>query len=215
MAVFRDRAEAGLLLAERLAGYAGDPDAVLLAIPRGAAVLAAEISRRTGLPLDLVVVRKIGHPDTPEYAVGAVDRDGAVLPNPAAGVSDEYLREQGERERLEIERRLVEYRGDVPEPVVAGKTVILVDDGVATGLTALKAVRYVRDRGAARVVLAVPVIAAGAAEMLETEIDELVALQIPSVFWAVGSFYVTFPQVSDAEVKHLLAEARMRAEGSG
>lgn len=210
MAVFRDRIDAGRRLAERLAPIADDPETIVLAIPRGAVVLGAEIAIAYGLPLDLVIVRKIGHPGNPEYAAGAVDPDGRVLRNPASDVSEEYLLEEAVREREEIARRLSEYRGDAPEPDVAGKKVILVDDGVATGLTALKAIRFLRDRGAARVVLAVPVISEGAADLLRPELDDLVALEIPVVFWAVGGFYVSFPQVSDEQVKRVLDDARSR-----
>jgi predicted phosphoribosyltransferase len=210
MALFRDRVDAGSRLAARLGHHADDPNALVLAIPRGAVVLGAEIARATGLPLDLVIVRKIGHPGNPEYAAGAVDPDGTVLENPASSVGEEYLRQEAERERFEIERRLAAYRGAAPALDVAGKTVILVDDGVATGLTALQAVRYLRRHGAAKIVLAVPVISEGAADLLSSELDELVALEIPTVFWAVGGFYVSFPQVSDAEVTRVLA--RLRSE---
>ena len=206
--IFRDRVQAGRKLAERLERFAGDPHAMVLAIPRGAVVLGAEVANVTGLPLDLVIVRKIGHPDNPEYAAGVVDPDGVVLPNPSAVASEEWIAAEARRQRDEIARRLAEYRAGAPEPDVSGKTVILVDDGVATGLTALGAIRFLRSRGAAKVVLAVPVISAGAADLIEPEVDELVALETPSVFWAVGSFYVVFPQVRDDEVVRILAEAR-------
>lgn len=203
--MFRDRADAGRQLAVRLRGYASQ-EGVILAIPRGAVVLAAEIAREIGWPLDLVIVRKIGHPDDPEYAVGAVDPAGNVLKNPATGVSDDYLSEAATLERAEIERRLAAYRGGRAPLDVEGRAVILVDDGVATGLTALKAVRYLRDMGASHIVLAVPVIARQAAEALEPEVDELVALQKPALFWAVGGFYASFPQVSDTEVGEILGK---------
>ena len=211
MALFRDRVEAGRLLAERLGGVVDDTADIVLAVPRGAVVIGAEIASDTGLPLDLVIVRKIGHPHNPEFAAGAVDPAGVVLANPSAGVGREYLDRAADDEVREIGRRMAEYRGDRPPPEFQGKDVILVDDGVATGLTALSAVRYLRSQGATSVVLAVPVISEGAAELLRGEVDGLVALEIPTVFWAVGSFYVSFPQVSDEEVRSILDDFSGRA----
>jgi predicted phosphoribosyltransferase len=204
--MFQDRGEAGRLLAAALTSYEADESVVVLAIPRGAVVMGAEVARSLAAPLDLVIVAKIGAPGNPEFAAGAIDQDGNIMRNPAAGVSMEYLREAGEAARREIDRRLDAYRGGRRELDVTGKTAILVDDGVATGFTALKAIDFVRRRGADRVVLAVPVIAREAAAMLEAEADELVALERPRVFLAVGGFYRDFRQVSDAEVEAILAE---------
>ena len=203
--MFRDREEAGRLLAAALTSYEADESVVVLAIPRGAVVMGAEIARALGAPLDLVIVAKIGAPGNPEFAAGAIDQDGNIMRNPSAGVSMEHLRETGEEARREIERRLDAYRGGRRELDVAGKTAIVVDDGVATGFTALKAVDFVRRRGAERIVLAVPVIARDAAAMLEADVDELVALERPRVFLAVGGFYHDFGQVSDEEVQAILA----------
>jgi predicted phosphoribosyltransferase len=204
--MFRDREEAGRLLAAALESYRGDESVVVLGIPRGAVVIGAEVARYLGAPLDLVIVAKIGAPGNPEFAAGAIDQDGNIMRNPAAGVSMEYLREAGEVSRREIDRRLDEYRGGRRELDLAGKTAVIVDDGVATGFTALKAVDFVRRRGAERIVLAVPVIARDAATMLDAEVDELVALDRPALFMAVGAFYGDFRQVSDADVEAILAD---------
>jgi len=203
--MFRDREEAGRRLAEALESYRC-ADALVLAIPRGAVVLAAEVAEALGLGLDIVVVRKIGAPGNPEFAAGAVDEDGVVIANPDAGAPRDYLEAEGERERLEIVRRLEAYRGGRSALDVHDRTVILVDDGVATGFTALKAVDFLKRRGAGCIVLAVPVISCEAERLLRDEVNEIVALEVPRVFFAVGGFYDRFPQVSDDEVRRILSE---------
>lgn len=203
--MFKDRAEAGWQLADALKAYAGRPDTIVLGIPRGGVVLAAEAAEALGLPFDVIVVRKVGHPMNPEFAAGAVDPAGGVLVNPAADVSEEVVRTRAEAERREIERRLAAYRMDRPPLELAGKTALIVDDGIATGLTALKAVGYVRDQGAATVVMAAPVMSPDAARALSEVADDVVSLDIPRSFGAVGQFYADFPQVSDAEVVRVLA----------
>ncbi|MBE0475957.1 MAG: phosphoribosyltransferase [Coriobacteriia bacterium] len=203
--MFRDRLEAGRRLAEKLAGYRGMPDAVVLGIPRGGVVLAAEVAGALAAPLDVLVVRKVGHPLNPEFAAGAVDPDGGLLVNPFARVSEEEVRRIAERERAEIERRLAAYRAGRPPLELRGKTAILVDDGIATGLTALKAAGYARDQGAGRVVVAAAVMSREAREALAEVADEVVAVDVPEPFGAVGQFYREFPQVSDAEVVDILA----------
>lgn len=205
--MWEDRAEAGRELAGALAarGYGGG--AVVLGIPRGGVEVAAEVSRILHAPLDIVVVRKVGSPGNPEFAAGAVDPDGNVIPNPEAGASAAYLAAEGAREHAEALRRIAEYRGGRAEPVLGGRTVIVVDDGIATGLTALSAVRWLRARGAVRVVLAVPVIAPSAERLLAPEVDELVALDVPPGFYAVGVHYARFGQLTDTEVKVLLVNS--------
>lgn len=207
--MFRDRVEAGDRLAEKLVEYRGARDAVVLAIPRGGVVVGARVALALGLPLDVFVVRKIGAPGNPELAAGAVDEDGRVMCNPQVPVSEEFLRQAAEDARREVVRRLSEYRGDRPEQDLSGKTVILVDDGIATGLTALKAVESIRSKGAARVLLATPVIAQDTAARFEGVADSVVSVMAPTFFYAVGAFYESFPQTGDAEVKRLLSEAIM------
>jgi len=205
--VFRDRIDAGRQLAEELASYTNDSDAVVLGIPRGGVVVAAEVARRLGLPLDIVIASKIGAPQNPEYAVGAISADGHVLPNPYAGFTESELEHLGRDAKAKVERRVEIYRaGREPIPL-EGRTAIVVDDGIATGLTAEAAIAYVRRQDAARVVLAVPVIAADSATRLQEMVDDLVAVERPSVFYAVGQFYRRFDQTSDDEVISALKAA--------
>jgi putative phosphoribosyl transferase len=167
------------------------------------------VARALETPLDIVVVRKIGSPGNPEFAVGAVDPDGTVIANPEARASEAYLEREGALEQREALRRISEYRGERPEPALAGRDAIVVDDGIATGLTALAALRWLRGRGVKRLILAVPVIAPEAVRMLTPEVDELVALEVPTDFRAVGAHYGRFSQLTDAEVKALLAGAQL------
>jgi putative phosphoribosyl transferase len=207
--MFRDRTDAGERLAVELRSRGYGLSAVVLGIPRGGVEVAAAVAGALEAPLDIVVVRKIGSPGNPEFAAGAVDPDGHVIANPDADASDEYLRHEGAAERREALRRIAEYRGGRPEPILKGRDAIVVDDGIATGLTALAALRWLRGKGAARVILAVPVISPSAARMLVPEVDDLVALEVPLGFQAVGAHYARFGQLTDAEVKALLAGARL------
>ncbi|MGB4592182.1 MAG: phosphoribosyltransferase family protein [Coriobacteriia bacterium] len=204
--MFRDRVHAGHELAGALRGYSGAPDTLVLALPRGGVVVAAGVARALGLPLDVVVTRKIGAPGNPEYAVAAIDADGAVVPGDLGGASDEYIRSQVAVERDEIARRLRTYRGDRPPLEIEGRTVILVDDGIATGLTVRAAVRYLRAHNAGRIVVAVPVAPQDTADRLRLEADEVVTLAEPSGFYAVGQFYSEFGQTTDDEVISLLRD---------
>lgn len=206
--MWADRVEAGRELARELAARGYGADALVLGVPRGGVEVAAEVSRILHAPLDIVVVRKIGAAGNPEFAAGAVDPDGTVIPNAEAGATAAYLETEGAREHAEALRRIAEYRGGRAEPDIGGRTAIVVDDGIATGLTALSALRWLRSRGAVRVVLAVPVIAPSAVRLLTGEVDELVALDAPPGFHAVGTHYARFGQLSDADVKALLASSR-------
>jgi putative phosphoribosyl transferase len=199
---YQDRQDAGRRLADALLRYAQE-DAVVLALPRGGVVLGAEVAQALGAPLDLVIPRKVGHPDFPEYGIAAVTETGDVVANEAevARVDPAWFARAVAHEREEAARRRRLYLGDRPGAALAGKTAIVVDDGVATGLTMLAALREVRGRGAARVVAAVPVAPADTVARLRREADEVVALQAPAAFeGAVGAYYRRFDQVSDAEV---------------
>ncbi len=199
--MFRDRCQAGRQLAEELGGgYVGANDTIVLGIPRGGVIVAAEIARRLKLPLDVVIASKIGAPGNPEFAIGAVDCDGAVTQNVRAGYSLLELEHLAMPVQDKIRRRLELYRGSRPNPVVAGQTVILVDDGIATGLTVVAAVDYLKRHEAERIILATPVVAADAAAKLRERVDELVAVEEPALFNAVGQFYRHFEQTSDDEV---------------
>jgi putative phosphoribosyl transferase len=210
--VFANRAEAGTELAGRLGRYKGAADALVLGIPRGGVVVAAQVARELGLPLDIVSAAKVGASGNPEFAVGAVAPDGEVVVNPDAGVSVEQVAADSGPARAKIARQLALFREGRSEPAFKGRTTIVVDDGIATGLTAIAAARYLRRRGA-HVVLAVPVASRQAAEALKSEVDELVVAELPISFGAVGQFYSTFGQTSDQEVSALLDEARRRTTG--
>ena len=206
--LFSDRRDAGRQLAERLARYRND-EVVVLALPRGGVPVAYEVARALGAPLDVVVARKVGAPGRPELGVGAVAPGGVVLNDEAAdalGLTDDDLAPVVAREREEVERRLARYRGG-GTPDVAGKTVVLVDDGLATGVTARAAVRAVRQLGPARVVLAVPVCARETAGRLADEADAVVCVAAPGQFRSVGQWYDDFRQTSDEEVLRLLEAA--------
>lgn len=205
--MFDDRVEAGKKLAGCLSSYR-DQSAVVLAIPRGGVVVAAEVARELGASLDLIIPRKIGAPGNPELAIGAVAGEGKPLLNESLIQSMRlptgYIEEAVRSEVEEIKRRRKEYLGDKPRPSLKDKTVIVVDDGLATGYTALAAVKSVAREQPAKVILAVPVAPRETVRFLDPEVDELVVLETPAFFYAVGQFYRDFRQVSDWEVKEIL-----------
>ena len=198
--MFEDRHDAGEQLADVLAAHDLDADLVL-AIPRGGLPVGRVVADRLGVPLDIVAARKLGAPGHAELAIGAVASDGTRWMNDALvadlGVGEAFIEEAIERERRAAEEKLERYRGDRPAPTLAGKTVVVVDDGVATGATTTACLRQVRAAGAERVVLAVPVGPPGTIERLQAEADEVVCVETPPHFSAVGQFYADFAQVSD------------------
>jgi predicted phosphoribosyltransferase len=202
--MFADRVDAGRQLAQQLRAYAEAPATVVLGIPRGGVVVAAEVARELHLPLDIVFAAKVGAPGNPEFAIGALTADGRLLANPQAGFDAAGLDSAAGPAREKMARQLHSLRGDRPPLDVSGLTTIVVDDGLATGLTALAAVHYLRRHGASRVVLAVPVSADSSARRLRGEVDEFVAVDVPQGFSAVGQFYRRFEQTDDAEVRSLL-----------
>lgn len=208
--MFRDRTEAGRRLAQALSPHKGE-GTIVLALPRGGVPVAVEVADALDAPLDLVMVRKIGAPGHSEYGIGAVV-DGAdpqiVIDEHTArmaGADAAYLEDTKSRELAEIERRRRAYLGDRAPLDVAGKTVIVVDDGVATGSTAKAALRALKKAGAARRILAVPVAPIETVEALREEADEVVALTTPYPFHAVGLYYENFDQTTDAEVVEALS----------
>ncbi|MDP2859884.1 MAG: phosphoribosyltransferase family protein [Bacillota bacterium] len=209
--IFEDRRDAGRKLAQRVAAVkAVDP--LVLAVPRGGIVVAAEVAQALRAPLDVLIARKIGSPHNEELAIGAVAVDGTLLIDEsltkALRVPDSYVKQQVEKERREIERRTRYYRGNHPAPVLKGRTLIVVDDGVATGMTIKAALRYLKPQGAERVVLALPVAPADTAQELRREVDELIVLHTPEPFYAVGQWYSLFDQTSDDEVVEILDSIR-------
>jgi len=201
---FRDRTQAGAALADALARYRDDQDILVLALPRGGVPVACEVAAALRAPLDVMIVRKLGVPWQEELAMGAVASGGVRLLNPEvvsqAGIGSEEIEQATRVQQIEIERREKAYRGNRPQPQVRGKRVILVDDGIATGATIRVAIRALRQRGASAIVIAVPIAPVETIEVLAAEADEVVCLATPEPFWAVGSWYADFRQVSDAEV---------------
>jgi putative phosphoribosyl transferase len=208
---FKNRAQAGKLLAQQLASYAHRRDVVVLALPRGGVPVGFAVAMALGTELDILLVRKLGMPGQEEYAIGAVGSGGvrvlqAGVPG-LMGLSEKTVEAITQREQAEIVRRERLYRGAHPAPVLAGRTVILVDDGIATGSTMLAAVEVARRQAAGKVVVAVPVAPPDTVQALEAQVDELVCLSAPLMFRAVSQWYREFDQTSDEEVQDLLAMA--------
>jgi putative phosphoribosyl transferase len=208
---FRDRQDAGIQLAAKLSGYAGDPKAVVLGLPRGGVPVAYEVARALSAPLDIFVVRKLGVPGHRELAMGAIASGGVRVLNrevmDALHISATIVNAVAVQEQPEVERQQRAYRGDVPFPDLAGRTVIVVDDGLATGSTMRAAVRALRQIHPARIVVAAPVAAADTCRSLATEADEVVCVNVPQAFHAVSVWYEVFSQTSDDEVRSLLEAA--------
>jgi putative phosphoribosyl transferase len=207
---FGDRREAGRMLAARLLEYDLD-EPVVVALPRGGVPVAFEVASALGAPLDIGLVRKLGHPNQPELGLGAIGEDGTVVLDDRAmeafGITRAQIDPIAAREAAELDRRRRLYRGDRPPVPIRGRTAVVVDDGIATGVTASAASRVLKAQGAARVVLAVPVCPEGTAERIDGDIDEVVSLAAPRHFSSVGSWYEDFSQTSDDEVVALLDAA--------
>jgi putative phosphoribosyl transferase len=209
---FGDRVEAGERLAEVLARHVRPP-VIVLAIPRGGVIVGACVAERLGAPMDVVVPRKVGAPGNPELAVGAVAEGVEAIDEAAVGrlgLDMAAVRAEAARATAEVERRTAAYRRGRPPLDLTGRTAVLVDDGVATGWTCIAAAHFTRRAGAARVLVAVPVGPAGLEQRLRPTVDEVVVLQTPDPYLAVGQAYLRFPQVGDDEVLRSL-EGRTRA----
>ena len=212
---FRDRAEAGRLLAEQLRRYAGRDDVIVLALPRGGVPVGYEVAKALGAPLEVFVVRKLGVPGHQELAMGAIATGGVLVLNEelvrALGIGRAAIERVVGQEMRELERREEAYRGGREPPDLRGKTVIVVDDGLATGSTMRAAALAVRQHEPARVVVGVPVAAAETCDEFRDDVDEVVCAVTPRPFGAVGLWYEDFSQTSDEDVRELLAQAAGRA----
>jgi len=214
--LYRDRHDAGRRLAEKLQHYAGRPDLLVLALPRGGVPVGFEVAQALGAPLDIFLVRKLGVPGHEELAMGAIASGGVRVVNEDVvrrlGVPDIWLEEAADREARELARREEAYRDGRPAPDASGKTVVLVDDGLATGSTMRAAVAALRRLGPARVVVAVPLGAAETCAEFRDEADEVICAEEPEPFYAVGSWYDDFTQTTDDEVRDLLVRANAEAD---
>jgi len=212
LAVFQDRAAAGRVLADRLAGYARSRDVVVLALPRGGVPVGFQVARSLGAPLEVLSVRKLGVPGREELAMGAIAGEGTQVINQTVvrelGIAEDTLQAVAAAEHQELERRERTYRGQRPQPDLTGKVVIVVDDGLATGATMWAAVVAIRRQQPARIVVAVPVAAASTCQELEEDADEVICATTPALFVAVGQAYRDFAQTTDEEVCALLDAAR-------
>ena len=211
---FFNRTEAGQFLAENLSAYANRDDVLVLALPRGGVPVAAEVAKRLNAPLDIFVVRKLGLPGHPELAMGAIASGGVRVFNGevmnAFRIPDEVVNAVSAEELTELQRRERAYRDNRHTPEVEGKTIILVDDGIATGSTMLAAVAGLRQLDAARIVVAAPVIAGSTYYQIRRAADDVAAVIVPENFCAVGQWYEDFSQTTDDEVRDLLARASHR-----
>jgi predicted phosphoribosyltransferase len=216
MQLFADRADAGRRLADKLAGYANNPNVIVLALPRGGVPIGYEVARRLHVPLDVYVVRKLGVPGHEELAMGALASDGTCVVDDdligSLGIDEESIEEVVRREIAELRRRESAYR-DGPQPNVAGKIVIVVDDGLATGATMRSAAISLRKRDPAAIVVGVPVAAPRTCASLERVVDRVVCVATPEPFHAVGLYYQNFEQTSDDDVRRLLSRAAAELTG--
>jgi putative phosphoribosyl transferase len=205
---YDDRRQAGRVLAQHLLAYRDAAGLIVLALPRGGVAVGFEVAHALHAPLDVFVVRKLGHPAHEEYAVGAIASGGIRVMNPEASVPDGAMAAIVAREQAELARRERLYRDEQPPLSLRGRTVIVVDDGLATGSTMRAAIAAIRQQRPARLVVAVPVGAAETCESLRREVDELVCPAMPQPFRAVGLWYRDFPQATDTQVHELLAAAQ-------
>ena len=204
--MFRDRLEAGLLLAAKLKKYKNDPG-IVLAVPRGGVPVAYAVAKELGFPVEVVLTKKIGHPMNKEYAIGAASlTDYFIVPHD--DVTEEYIQQELQRARSRLKEMHIRFMGDKEPENLKGKTVIVIDDGIATGNTLMGTVNVLRKSKPGKIVIGVPVASKSAVQKLSKEVDEIVAVMIPEEFYGVGAFYEDFEQVSDEEVMFYLDKLR-------
>jgi predicted phosphoribosyltransferase len=213
--LFQDRAHAGAELGRRMTAYRGRNDVLVLGLPRGGVPVAYEVARELDVPLDIFLVRKLGVPGHEEFAMGAIASGGVRVLNSsvvdALAIPTDVIDRVAAREQRELDRREALYRQGQPPADVRGRTVVLIDDGLATGSTIRAAVAALRPRGVRRIVVAVPVAAPETCDEFRAEVDEIICAETPARFSAVGQFYENFSQTTDEEVQELLARARQDA----
>ena len=206
MIYFKNRIDAGLQLSAKLRGFQNDP-AIVLAVPRGGVPVAFAVARELGFPLELILTKKIGHPMNKEYAIGAASiNDYFIVPH--ADVSDEYLHTEVEQVQTKLKEMYVKFMGNEKPEDLKGKTVIVIDDGIATGNTLLATVNVLHKSKPAKIIIAAPVATANSVQKLSHHADQVIAVIIPGEFYGVGAFYEDFEQVNDEEVKYYLEKLR-------
>lgn len=210
--MFRDRFDAALRLAGRLTAYKDDETAIVLAVPRGGVPVGYEIAKALHLPLEIFLSKKIGHPSNSEFAIGSVTLNGTIVNENIMGADKEYITRQSKRILEELKEKFKTFMGSKKPVDLKGKTVLLTDDGVATGSTLISAVESIRKYRPRKIIIAVPVSPPGTARMLNDIADEFICLYEPSDFLGVGQYYYDFSQVDDAEVIQLLRQANNRHE---
>ena len=204
--MFRNRLEAGLLLAEKLKKFKSEPG-VILAVPRGGLPVAYAVAKELGFPLEVILTKKIGHPINKEYAIGAASlTDYFIIPH--ENVSEDYIQEELKRVRAKLKNMYTKFMGNKEPEDLKGKTVIVIDDGIATGNTLLGTINVLRKSNPAKIVIGVPVASKSAFEKLSKEVDEVIAVLVPELFYGVGAFYKDFEQVNDEEVLFYLNKLR-------
>lgn len=209
--LFKDRSDGGKQLVEKLLAYKDQKDVIVLGLVRGGVVTAFEVAQGLGLPLNIIVVRKIGAPGNEELGLGAITETGEGIFNDhlisMLGVSSDYIKKEVERQKKIAQHRSILFRSNCPPPDLKGKTVIVVDDGIATGVSIRVAIKSIKAEGAKKIVLAVPVAAPDSLKKIEKEVDGVVCLSSPHFFEAVGAFYRVFDQTEDEEIVRLLAKS--------
>ena len=204
---FKDRLDAAMQLAPRLEKYRYQP-CIIMAIPRGGVTLGYYLSKQLDLPLDLLMTKKLGHPQNPEYAIGAVSLEGSIAED-CMNIPEQYILQETKRIREQLKERYKQFMGNKPSADIKDKIVIVVDDGIATGRTILSTIKILRNKFPAKIVVAVPVSSEQAAERISKVVDEFICLETPFPFYAIGNFYEDFSQVEDADVNRMLNDLKI------
>jgi len=210
--IFKNRIQAGKILAEKLQSYKNNPNAIVIGLPRGGVVVAFEVAQKLNLPLDIIVTRKISDPISPEFAIGAVSEEGeAILDKKTISqyeIDQDYIDAQIKKEKEEAERRLKLYRQKTTPLNLKGKTAIIVDDGIATGNTIKAAIKSAKAKEAEKIIVATPIIPSDFQKQIKQQVDELISLHSPLSFYGISAFYEEFAQVEDSQVIELMKKAQ-------